>query len=83
MWPWSDSAGWCASIASRTAVEPTGLTARPASFKSMSAVSSGASSSPEWYGGQWKLKIVRSAGAVACAIAASRRSRSCGSSASR
>ncbi len=49
----------------------------------MSAVSSGASSRPVRYGGQWKLNTVRSAGAVTCEIASSRRLCRSGSSSSR
>jgi hypothetical protein len=49
----------------------------------MSSVSSGASSSPDPYGGQWKLNMVRSGGAVTCDTILSIRSASWGSSSSR
>ena len=83
MWPCSDSIGSCCSIASRTAVEPSGTGARPACFIRMSSVSSGASSSPDPCGGQWKLKIVRSAGAVTSETTVSIRFARSGSSSSR
>jgi phytoene dehydrogenase-like protein len=61
----------------------SGTGARPACLSFMSSVSSGASSSPEPYGGQWNPKIVRSGGAVTSETTSSIRFPSSGSSSSR
>lgn len=76
MCPCSDSAGCVFSIASRTAVDPTGSGAWPPCLGVMSGLTLGVSSRPEPYGGQWKLKITRSGGFVSVeVIARSRASR--------
>src|SRR5215470_3957434 len=59
MCPCTESMGWWRTIASRTAVEPTGFMTAPPCMGRMLASSAGASSRPVPWGGAWKLKIAR------------------------